>query len=58
MNLGMHYPSDVLAGAILGAGSAFVTYKVNNWFWKKNEKKTLADLAINMFLRDLPGKTV
>jgi membrane-associated phospholipid phosphatase len=44
MNLGMHYPSDVLAGALLGAGSAFVTYKVNNWFWKKNEKKTLIGL--------------
>jgi len=25
MNLGMHYPSDVLAGAVLGAGSAYVT---------------------------------
>jgi membrane-associated phospholipid phosphatase len=44
MNLGMHYPSDVLAGAILGAGSAFVTYKVNNWFWKKNENKKLIGL--------------
>jgi membrane-associated phospholipid phosphatase len=41
MNLGVHYPSDVLAGALLGAGSAFVTYKVNDWFWKKNENKKL-----------------
>jgi len=44
MNLGMHYPSDVLAGAFIGAGSAYVTYLVNNWFWKKNEKKTLIGL--------------
>ena len=33
MHLGMHYPTDVLAGAALGAGSAFVTYKVNEWLW-------------------------
>lgn len=31
MHLGMHYPSDVLAGAIVGAGSAWVTYKSNKW---------------------------
>jgi len=44
MNLGVHYPSDVLAGALLGAGSAFVTYKVNNWFWKKQQNKKLIGL--------------
>jgi membrane-associated phospholipid phosphatase len=44
MNLGVHYPSDVLVGAIVGAGSAFVTYKANNWFWKKNENKKLIGL--------------
>lgn len=44
MNLGMHYPSDVLAGAIIGAGSAYITYKVNNWFWKKNNNKKLIGL--------------
>jgi len=41
MNLGVHYPSDVLAGAILGAGSAYVTYQINNWFWKKEGNKKL-----------------
>jgi len=44
MNLGMHYPSDVLAGAIVGSGSAYVTYLVNNWFWKKNQNKKLIGL--------------
>jgi len=44
MNLGVHYPSDVLAGAVLGAGSAFITYKANEWFWKKQENKKLIGL--------------
>jgi membrane-associated phospholipid phosphatase len=44
MNLGMHYPTDVLAGAFLGAGSAFVTYKINEWFWKKNNNKKIIGL--------------
>jgi len=29
MHLGVHYPSDVFAGAIVGAGSAFISYKLN-----------------------------
>ena len=29
MHLGVHYPSDVLAGAVIGAGSAYLTYKIN-----------------------------
>jgi membrane-associated phospholipid phosphatase len=29
MDLGVHYPSDVLTGAILGAGCAMLTFKVN-----------------------------
>jgi membrane-associated phospholipid phosphatase len=44
MNLGVHYPSDVVAGAILGAGSAWVTYKINDWFWKKEGNKKLISL--------------
>lgn len=44
MNLGVHYPSDVLAGALLGAGSAYLTYKLNQWFWKKCDNKKLIGL--------------
>lgn len=44
MNLGMHYPTDVLGGALLGAGSAYITYQINNWFWKKNQNKRLIGL--------------
>lgn len=44
MNLGMHYPSDVLGGALVGAGSAYVTYLVNNWYWKKTQNKRLIGL--------------
>lgn len=39
MNLGVHYPSDVLAGAALGAGSAYLTFLANKWFWKKHDAK-------------------
>lgn len=35
MDLGVHYPSDVLAGAIVGSGSAFLTYELNKWINKK-----------------------
>lgn len=41
MNLGVHYPTDVLAGALLGAGSAYVTYLLNEWFWQKRENKRI-----------------
>lgn len=44
MNLGMHYPSDVVAGALLGAGSAYATYFVNEWFWKKQQNRRLIGL--------------
>lgn len=38
MHLGVHYPSDVLAGAVVGAGTSFVTYKVNRWLQGKKKR--------------------
>ena len=38
MHLGVHYPSDVLAGAIVGAGSAFLCYKAQKWLNHRNRK--------------------
>jgi membrane-associated phospholipid phosphatase len=31
--LGAHYPSDVLAGALVGAGSAFLAHVINQWLF-------------------------
>jgi membrane-associated phospholipid phosphatase len=39
MHLGVHYPSDVLVGAIVGSGSAYLSYEVNKWLQKKRIKK-------------------
>ena len=39
---GVHYPSDVLAGAIVGAGSALLSYKAQKWWVKKNRTKKIA----------------
>jgi membrane-associated phospholipid phosphatase len=39
MHLGVHYPSDVLAGAIVGAGSAFLCYKAQKWINHRKNRK-------------------
>ena len=39
MHLGAHYPSDVVVGALVGSGSAFLCYKANQWINKKRKKK-------------------
>jgi membrane-associated phospholipid phosphatase len=39
MHLGVHYPSDVAAGAIIGAGCAYITYKVNKALLNNNKRR-------------------
>ncbi len=39
MHLGVHYPSDVLAGALIGAGSAYLTFKVNKMLQHRAQGK-------------------
>jgi membrane-associated phospholipid phosphatase len=40
MHLGVHYPSDVFVGAIIGSGCSFLTYYVNKKISKKQSEKT------------------
>jgi undecaprenyl-diphosphatase len=38
MDLGVHYPSDVLTGAIIGAGSAYLCYKGQQCLLKQQQQ--------------------
>lgn len=40
MYLGVHYPSDVLGGAVVGVGSAYLTWKAQKWLTGKKKHKT------------------
>jgi Membrane-associated phospholipid phosphatase len=39
MDLGVHYPSDILAGAVIGSGCAYITWKVNQKLLIKKKHK-------------------
>ena len=39
MHLGVHYPTDVLGGAIIGAGTSYLCYKANEWLHLPHRKK-------------------
>jgi membrane-associated phospholipid phosphatase len=39
LHLGMHYPSDILGGIVVGMGSAFITDKANKWLNNRHNKK-------------------
>ena len=39
MHLGVHYPSDVLVGAIVGSGSTWLTYYVNKRIQENRKEK-------------------
>lgn len=39
MHLGVHYPSDVFAGALVGSGCAFLSYKANQWYHKRYSRR-------------------
>ncbi|HEY5508843.1 MAG TPA: phosphatase PAP2 family protein [Paludibacter sp.] len=56
LNLGVHYPSDVLAGAVLGAGSAYVTSLMNDWYWKKKENKKLINSWETLSMKKLKNE--
>ena len=43
MRLGVHYPSDVLGGAILGIGTGLLTWKIDKIMRKKKESPVIIE---------------
>ncbi|MFQ3676010.1 MAG: phosphatase PAP2 family protein [Endomicrobiia bacterium] len=41
LHLGVHYPSDIIAGIIVGCGSAFLSIKINYWINKKYDSELI-----------------
>lgn len=37
MHMGMHYPSDVLMGALIGSGVAIISFKVQRWIGQQKK---------------------
>ncbi len=49
MYLGVHYPSDVLGGAFVGAGTGYLMYKLNKWMLEKDKGHHPANELTGMF---------
>lgn len=47
MHLGVHYPSDVIAGAVVGAGSAYLCYRAQKWISRKKRSKREMDRLLS-----------
>lgn len=41
MYLGVHYPSDVLAGIIIGSGFSYLSFKGRQWLEKRKKQKAM-----------------
>jgi membrane-associated phospholipid phosphatase len=48
MYQGVHYPTDVFVGAIVGAGSAWLAYKAEKWYSKKYNKNKPPAAAVSL----------
>lgn len=46
MYQGVHYPTDVLAGAVVGAGSAWLGWKAQHWMEKKRTHALTSSAAL------------
>lgn len=49
MYLGRHYPSDVFVGAIIGSGSAYLSYKLNRWIDGKHKRSSSSLTPVPLF---------
>jgi undecaprenyl-diphosphatase len=46
MHLGVHYPSDVLMGALLGAGSAYLSHYLTYKFYPQPKLPVTANIVL------------
>lgn len=60
MHLGVHYPSDVLVGAFIGAGSTYLSYRLNDWMdvkWKSVMQSNKEAEITLLYYDDLVSKS-
>lgn len=49
MYLGVHYPSDVLSGIIIGSGISYLSYKGQNWLDNRKKEKLKTTIESGKF---------